>query len=204
QFSWIASLEDNWQAIRQEFLSLDKSQTDFTPYVGDGPDVPVSMQNLAGSHDWDAFHLYVGGKVQTANAAACPVTAKLLETLPMARLAGVAPEAFFSVLRPGAHIKPHHGISNVKVAVHLPLVVPDQCAIRVGEEWRSWQDGRCLIFDDSFEHEAYNRSSHVRVVLIFEVWHPDISETEAQAMTALSSCIDTWSAGAKQNLQARL
>jgi len=204
QFSWMSKLEDQWQLVKDEFLALADKQAEFTPYVGAGPGVPESMQNLAGSHDWDSFHLYVGGKVQTANAASCPVTSKLLATVPMARLAGVAPEAFFSVLRPGAHIKPHHGISNVKVAVHLPLLVNEQCALRVGDEWRSWQAGQCLIFDDSFEHEAYNRGAQVRVVLIFEIWHPDITEAEAHSMTALSASIDTWSAGARKNLLERL
>ncbi len=204
QFAWIAEFESHWQSIRKEFLSLGQAEEQFTPYVGDGPGVPAAMQNLAGSHDWDAFHLFIGGEVQTGNAASCPATTELLSQLPLARLAGVAPEAFFSILRPGAHILPHHGISNAKVAVHLPLLVPEQCAIRVGEEWRNWREGQCLIFDDSFEHEAYNRGTEVRVVLIFEVWHPDVTTTEAQVLTALSGCIDAWAADAKSNLTERL
>lgn len=204
QFDWMSDFETNWQAIRQEFLSLGQTAEQFTPYVGAGPGVPDAMQNLAGSHDWDAFHLYVGGKLQANNAASCPITTGLLEQLPLAQLAGVAPEAFFSILRPGAHIKPHHGISNAKVAVHLPLLVPEDCAIRVGEEWRSWHEGECLIFDDSFEHEAHNRGAEIRVVLIFEVWHPDLTEIEAQALTGLSGCIDRWSADARSGLLDRI
>ncbi len=200
QFSWIADFERNWESIRDEFLALEQPGVEFDPYVAAGPRVPEAMQNLAGSHSWDAFHLFVGGEEKTDNAEKVPRTIAMLRKLPLAELAGVAPEAFFSILRPGAHIRPHHGISNAKVAVHLPLIVAPQCAIRVGNETREWTAGQCLIFDDSFEHEAWNRGDSVRVVLIFEVWHPDLTESEARALTALSACIDRWTAKSRHEL----
>lgn len=203
-FAWLADFESHWTQIRGEFLALSSAETSFKPYVGDGPDVPDSMQNLAGSHDWDAFHLYAGGKVIAEHAEQCPETARLLNSLPLARLAGLAPEAFFSLLRPGAHIQPHHGISNAKLAVHLPLIVPENCFIRVGDETRGWTEGKCQVFDDSFEHEAWNQGEQVRVVLIFEVWHPDLDDAETTALTMLSGCIESWAAETKASLPASL
>lgn len=204
QFAWIEAFESRWKDLLAEFEALGKTDPEFSPYVGAGPGVPEAMQNLAGSHDWDAFHLWVGGQPKEKHCTMCPVTAGMLDELPLARLAGLAPEAFFSILRPGAHIKPHHGISNAKLAVHLPLIVPAECAIRVGEETRDWTPGRCLIFDDSFEHEAWNRGTSKRVVLIFEVWHPDLKPHEAESLTALSGSIDRWASQAKAQLQSAL
>lgn len=199
-FDWMEDFESHWQTILQEFEALGHSQPKFSPYVGAGSGVPEAMKNLAGSHDWDAFHLFMGGKPNEDNCALCPHTFGLLERLPLARLAGLAPEAFFSILRPGAHIRPHHGIANAKLAVHLPLVVPDGCAIRAGEVTREWTPGQCLIFDDSFEHEAWNRGDAERVVLIFEVWHPDLAPHETEALTLLSGSIDRWATQAKSRV----
>ena len=200
KFDWMEEFESHWREVLEEFEALGKSKPEFSPYVGAGPGVPEAMQNLAGSHDWDAFHLFVGGKPNENNCAQCPQTYGLLEKLPLARLAGLAPEAFFSILRPGAHIRPHHGISNAKLAVHLPLIVPGGCAIRAGEETREWTPGECLVFDDSFEHEAWNRGEADRVVLIFEVWHPDLAPHEAEALTLLSGSIDHWATETKSRV----
>lgn len=203
-FDWTEEFESHWREILEEFETLGKSKPEFSPYVGAGPGVPEAMKNLAGSHDWDAFHLFIGGMPNEENCTQCPRTFQLLDKLPLARLEGLAPEAFFSILRPGAHIQPHHGISNAKLAVHLPLIVPDGCAIRAGEETREWTPGKCLIFDDSFEHEAWNRGAADRVVLIFEVWHPDLAPHEAEALTLLSGSIERWAREAKRQVLSDL
>jgi aspartyl/asparaginyl beta-hydroxylase (cupin superfamily) len=89
---------------------------------------------------------------------------------------------FFSLLRPGQHIKPHYGLSNHSLTVHLPLVIPKKCWLRVGDETREWEAGRITAFDDTFIHEARNESAEERIVLIFSIWHPDLTESEQQAV----------------------
>ena len=96
--------------------------------------------------------------------------------------AAAIPETFFSVLKPGAHIPPHTGVVNVRLVCHLPLIVPPDCGIRVGSETRGWKEGECIVFDDTFEHEAWNKSGQTRVVLIFDIWNPYLSASEREGM----------------------
>ena len=108
-----------------------------------------------------------------------------LDALPLLRIPGHGPEALFSVLRPGTHIPPHTGVMNGRLTVHLPLVVPPECgALAAAHEPRAWTEGECLVFDDSFVHEAWNRSAHTRVVLIFDAWNPDLTAVEREALAA--------------------
>ncbi|MGH8399135.1 MAG: aspartyl/asparaginyl beta-hydroxylase domain-containing protein, partial [Gammaproteobacteria bacterium] len=98
------------------------------------------------------------------------------------RVAEHSPETFFSVLKPGAHIPPHTGVINTRLVTHLPLIIPPDCGIRVGNETRGWKEGECIVFDDTFEHEAWNKSDQTRVVLIFDIWNPYLTEVEREAM----------------------
>jgi aspartyl/asparaginyl beta-hydroxylase (cupin superfamily) len=91
----------------------------------------------------------------------------------------------FSLLRPGARINPHNGVHNARLICHLPLIVPSNCGFRVGNDVREWEEGKILIFDDSIEHEAWNNSDQDRLVLIFDVWRPEIEEQERREITAL-------------------
>src|SRR5262249_50224368 len=91
-------------------------------------------------------------------------------------------EMFFSRLKPGAHIPPHFGCANNRLTVHLPLIVPGDCTIRVGDQVHAWREGELFAFDDSFEHEAWSRSDKDRVVLIFESHHPDLRPDERFAV----------------------
>jgi aspartyl/asparaginyl beta-hydroxylase (cupin superfamily) len=86
------------------------------------------------------------------------------------------------VLRPGQHIKPHYGQSNHSLTVHLPLVLPKACWLRVGDETRHWRTGQVTVFDDTFIHEASNESDTERIVLIISIWHPDLTQAEQQAI----------------------
>ena len=103
---------------------------------------------------------------------------KLLDSLPLYKLNDKPFEVFFSLLKAGQHIKPHYGLSNHSLTVHLPLVVPKEGYLRVANEKVNWQEGQLIIFDDSFEHEAINLSQEDRVVLIFSVWHQELSELD--------------------------
>jgi aspartyl/asparaginyl beta-hydroxylase (cupin superfamily) len=119
-----------------------------------------------------------------------PRTISALAVAPIPRISGFSPMVMFSLLQPGTHITPHYGSTNTRLICHLPIIVPDGCAIRVGNETRSWTRGEGLIFDDSFQHEAWNRGSGTRVILLFEIWRPDISNAERDELTALFEAIE--------------
>ena len=107
-------------------------------------------------------------------------------------IAGRSPMALFSLLKPGTHIQPHHGLINTRLICHIPLIAPADCALRVGAETRAWREGEALIFDDSIEHEAWNRSNRTRVILLFEIWRPELSIEERASLTALYEAIGAY------------
>lgn len=190
EFEWIPGFEAAFEDIRAELAAVLERQNGLEPYVEHSGYVPAEWRELSGSADWNAYHLMRGGKQLARHCAQCPETVAALKRTPLVRAQGHAPEAFFSILAPGAHIPPHVGLANTKLAVHLPLVIPDDCGIRVGGETRSWRPGECLIFDDSFEHEAWNDSGETRIVLIFEVWNPALTGVERRAIQALVKAAD--------------
>ena len=108
-----------------------------------------------------------------------------LDALPLVRIRANAPEVMFSVLTPGSHILPHRGVTNTRVVCHLPLVVPEDCALVVGGETHVWREGEAVAFDDTYEHEAWNRGSSTRVVLIIDVWNPHLTAAERDAVAVL-------------------
>ncbi len=91
----------------------------------------------------------------------------------------------FSLLAPHTVIPPHVGVNNARLICHLPLIVPAGCWFRVGAETRHWRRGAAFVFDDTIEHEASNSSDDLRIVLIFDIWHPDLSTVEREAVAAL-------------------
>ena len=108
------------------------------------------------------------------------------------RILGRTPSILFSLLRPGARIPPHHGLLNARLICHLPLIVPPACGFRVGSDTRSWIEGQGWAFDDSIEHEAWNDSDHLRVVLIFDVWRPELTAIERDLVSVIVSASDTF------------
>ncbi len=105
------------------------------------------------------------------------------EAIPV--IAGRSPMVLFSVLEPGTHIEPHNGMLNTRLICHLPLVVPANCRLRVGNDTRTVKAGEMLIFDDSIEHEAWNESDEIRAILLFEIWRPELSDAERRALTVM-------------------
>lgn len=186
RFDWLPRLESATSIIREELEAALAADQGLQPYVQVDAGVdPQQWNTLNGSRAWSALHLSKGGTPVAENRARCPKTARVLDSLPLPQVPGHAPEALFSILQPGTHIPPHFGLANYKLVAHLPLVVPPDCAIRVGNETRSWTEGECLVFDDSFQHEAWNRSSARRAVLIIDIWHPDLSLAEQEGVIAL-------------------
>lgn len=180
QFPWMAEVEARTDAIREEALSLLARGSDaIRPYVRQDAGTPENKWTaLDNSLDWSAIFLWEYGERNDSVCALCPETAAALDAIPRNRIAGKAPSAFFSILKPGAHIPPHTGVTNTRAIVHLPLVVPPDCAFRVGGETREWRVGEAFAFDDTIEHEAWNRSAEPRVILIFDVWNPHLSTAE--------------------------
>lgn len=186
-FPFLAALEDATDAIRAELLDVLADEAELEPYIDmpDGAPAAATWRALNRSPRWSGYHLYRDGARVEAHCRRCPRTLAALEALPLLRIPGHGPEALFSVLRPGTHIPPHTGVINGRLTVHLPLIVPADCgALAVAQEARPWQEGRCLVFDDSYVHEAWNRSAHTRVVLIFDLWNPALTLPEREALTA--------------------
>ena len=119
-----------------------------------------------------------GGRPRRFDAAAPLPRLAALELAPLERIAGRSPFALFSKLAPGAVIAPHTGFHNSRLVCHLPLIVSDGCGFRVGNETRTWQAGKAFVFDDTIEHEARNESGDTRIVLIFNIWRPDLTADE--------------------------
>ena len=186
EFPWMQDLERHTDAIRAELLAVLGSDVGFRPFIQVPTEHPGAAywKQLNDSPSWNAFFFYRDGERNAENHARCPVTSAALDAAPLIRVAEHSPEVFYSVLKPGAHIPPHTGVVNVRLVTHLPLIVPPDCGIRVGSETRGWEEGKCVVFDDTFEHEAWNKSGQTRVVLIFDTWNPYLSAAERDGMRA--------------------
>ena len=186
-FPWLAELEAATDAIAAELDALMASErAELVPYIQYSDHVPLRQwQPLNHNPDWSALHLLQNGRRIEANARHCPATLALLERLPQPDVPGASPNAMFSLLAPRTAIPPHVGVANSRLVCHLPLVVPEGCWFRVGAQTRYWQRGEAFIFDDTIEHEALNPSDQLRIVFICDVWHPDLSAVERDAVAAM-------------------
>lgn len=188
-FPWFDELEAATDSIAEELAAvMSAERAELVPYVQYDEHLPLDQwRELNRSLDWTAIHLLQNGELVEANARYCPRTLAILENIPQPKIAGVGPNAMFSLLAPDTRIPPHVGVANTRLVCHLPLIVPEGCWFRVGAETRFWKRGEALVFDDTIEHEAMNPSDQLRVVFIFDLWHPDLSEVEREAVSALLS-----------------
>lgn len=191
-FPWFDALEARTPAIRAEALALlEGGHEAIRPYVRQPAGTPQNKwSGLDQSLAWGACFLWEYGVRNDPVCDLCPETAAALESVPRSHIPGKAPSAFFSILQPGAHIPPHTGVTNTRAIIHLPLVVPQGCEFRVGGETRAWREGEAFAFDDTIEHEAWNRSEHVRIVLIFDVWNPHLTNQEQDQLARLFAIAD--------------
>lgn len=187
QFPWLEEIEAGTDRIRAEFLEVLSSDEGFTPYITYTQDQPLNQWvELNNSPRWSAYHLLKDGQRVEPGASKCPQTMALLKKAPQPDQPGRTPVAMFSLLKPHTRIPPHNGVSNARLLVHLPLIVPEGCGFRVGNQTRQWEPGTAWVFDDTIEHEAWNNSDKLRVILIFDIWHPSLSEVERTMLTAMS------------------
>lgn len=170
-FAWITELERASAVIKKELLNLL---------------IPGSLQHhhqgLTDAGQWNVYYLYQLGRKVEEHCRRCPQTTQILDSITGLASTGLV---YFSVLTEGTHITPHCGPTNTRLRCHLGLIVPQGCRMRVGEETRSWEEGKCLIFDDSFEHEVWNSAQQARVVLVLDVWHPQLTTAERWALSQI-------------------
>jgi aspartyl/asparaginyl beta-hydroxylase (cupin superfamily) len=157
--------EEAYGGIRQELLALDN--TGFQR----------ENERIARTGAWDVFFLFQRGRKNLENCARCPCTTRLIESHSTLRtLAGLA---YFSRMSPGSRIAPHRGPTNVRLRCHLGILVPEgDCGLRVDNEIRRWDEGKCLVFNDHLKHETWNNTSSDRVVLVIDLWHPELTSRE--------------------------
>ena len=191
-FPWLEEIEARTPAIRAEAERLLASGgAAIRPYVRQDAGTPQNKWSaLDNNLDWSACFLWEYGVRNDPVCDLCPETAAALAAVPQNIVPGKAPTAFFSILKAGAHIPAHTGVTNTRAIVHLPLIVPDGCEFRVGGETRPWREGEAFVFDDTINHEAWNRSGEDRVVLIFDVWNPHLSEDERALLADFFTLVD--------------
>jgi aspartate beta-hydroxylase len=191
-FPWLSELEAKTDIIRAELAEILASvDPGLSPYVEMPPGTPANKWTEL-NHDraWSALHLWRDGQRIEEACARAPKTAKIVEKLPLAGIPGRAPTVFFSILQAGKHIPPHTGVTNTRAIIHLPLIVPPGCAFRVGGETREWIEGQAFAFDDTIEHEAWNKSDQDRAVLILDCWNPHLSEQEREMICKMFTIAD--------------
>lgn len=193
---WASQLQSSVDVIRKDALRVFAEDQKFQPFLvskGSNPTqehIKGNGADGASAPAWDAFFFYRHGERFDKNHDRCPGTSAVLESIELCRIADQAPEICFSVLGPGTQIMPHYGVSNVRLVTHLPLVVPGECALNlidVGEH--HWQDGKLMMFDDTFQHEAWNRSNSPRIVLLMDCWNPHLTVPEKIAVKQLIEMI---------------
>lgn len=179
-YDWVPRLEAAFPDILAELETLLAQQRAFEPYVQTPAGEPMGQfAALDRKLDWGAYFLWRNGQRIDHQADLCLRTeAALFAHAPLNRVPNRAPVAFFSALKPGTHIPPHNGATNTRLTVHLPLIIPPDCGLRVGGETHVWKPGELVLFDDTIQHEAWNFSDQLRVVLIFDIWHPMLTDLE--------------------------
>ena len=193
---WLAELEAATPAVQADLERVLALRPEgWAPYIAYPPGAPVNQWGeLNHSRRWSTLFFWKDGERQPAVCDACPDTAALLDRMPMARQTDFAPTAMFSALEPRTRIPPHTGSANFRLIVHLPLVLPGPARFRVGDETREWRIGEAWVFDDTIEHEAWNDADETRVILIFDIWHPALSDRERALIGAMMQAKNTWTA----------
>jgi len=193
-FPWMDAIEAGTELIRAELLALLRADEGFTPYIEYGLDQPVEQwAELNHSLRWSSYHLWKDGQPVAEHVARCPETMRLLNDSPRPDQPGRTPVAMYSLLKPRTVIPPHVGASNARLVCHLPLIIPAGCSFRVGNTVREWVPGRAWAFDDTIEHEARNDSDQLRAILIWDTWHPSLTEPERRMITAMNGALNDFS-----------
>ncbi|XP_046440384.1 aspartyl/asparaginyl beta-hydroxylase-like isoform X3 [Daphnia pulex] len=168
-------LEANWRQIRNEGVAL------LTLEAPEG--FADESEKLRDSGDWKQYELFAQGRKNAAHCTKAPVTCTLIENYPPALCK--RGQVKFSIMHPGTHVWPHTGPTNCRIRAHLGLVVPGGAQLRVGNTTDTWEEGKFIIFDDSFEHEVWHKGSSYRLVLIVDLWHPELTAEEWRSLAPI-------------------
>ena len=181
------SLSDAYEAIREEFESALREQDPHEPFMGRlSKEVERQYVSGSGQASWDAIFFDRHGRRHQAVHERYPMTSRVLDNADRCHIPRQSPETCFSILQPHTRIEPHHGVTNARLVVHLPLRVPPGCYLElVGVGRHHWREGEAFAFDDTFLHAAENPSDEVRGLLLTDAWHPELTIVERQAFTAL-------------------
>jgi aspartate beta-hydroxylase len=179
-FPWLEAVEAATEPIREELIAVLKSdESGIEPYIAFQDGLPLRQwKELNHSRRWSAYFLWNQGRKEQSHFSRCPRTAAVIAGAPQVDIPGRGPTAFFSILEAHTKIPAHTGVTNTRLTVHLPLIVPSGCGFRVGGEVREWKVGTAWIFDDTIEHEAWNDSDAPRAILIFDIWNPELTVLE--------------------------
>jgi len=190
---WVTELQSAAMDIRDEYLAYMHNNTETgAPYLDANMGADTAYDHLIGQQTWTAVHLYKDGIAQPS-LKHFPKTKAAFKNVPTVIFNGHPMEIFFSVLKPNIHIPPHFGTANTRLTSHLPLIIPsDKCRIRVANHTHHWKEGELFLFDDGWDHEAWNDSDQTRVVLIFEAWRPDLHLEEIKAIQTSFEDRDRW------------
>jgi aspartate beta-hydroxylase len=188
-FPWLDSIEAATDDIRAELIDLlQEGPAALIPYVDTQASITLPQwRELNHSRRWGVYNLWWEGVPFPDHIARFPRTVAALQAWPRCEVPGCSPTAVFSILDAKTRIPAHTGVSNTRLIVHLPLIVPPGCGFRVGAERREWHPGKAFIFDDTFEHEAWNDSDEPRAVLILDIWNPHITEAEREMVRRVTA-----------------
>ncbi|MGH6786134.1 MAG: aspartyl/asparaginyl beta-hydroxylase domain-containing protein [Novosphingobium sp.] len=191
-FAWTEALQAATPTIVGESEALLADNATFAPYVTQTAGRPQGdVHGLLGNADWSTWELTDKGEAVAERIARTPDSYQALtRDIPLCRIPNRAPSLMFSLLRPKSRIPAHTGMINTRLICHLPLIVPPGCGFRVGSETREWQSGLLMVFDDTVEHEAWNDSAADRLVLIFDIWRPEITLPEREQIATLFRVVD--------------
>ena len=192
-FPWLEPMLAAAPAMREELDA--RSELGFAPYVQNHDNRPAPNNPLLDKMDWSAHHFWQNGTIVEDNARSCPAVMEALSHAPLPHIPGRAPNAMWSRLLPGTHIAPHYGMLNTRLICHIPIRTAPGCSLRVGNDRREWQQGTAFVFDDSIEHEAINSGPETRVILLFEIWRPEIPEEDREAISRIFQAIDSFGLG---------
>lgn len=190
-FPWLDGLEAATDDMRAEVSRvLREDAAELEPYLAHPEGSPLDQwQELNRSPRWSVFYLWREGRPVDEHLARCPRTAAALAQSKLIDVPGYAPTAFFSILAPRTRIPPHTGVTNTRLVVHVPLIIPPGCRFRVGSETREWRPGQAWVFDDTIEHEAWNDSDEPRIILICDTWNMYLTEAERDLLRATMPAI---------------
>ena len=142
------------------------------------------------------------GVMQPYSEELFPKTLEALSLRPQPQVPGRTPSAMFSALQPKTRIPPHTGVSNARLVVHLPLIIPPDCSFRVGSETRRWEVGKAWVFDDTIDHEARNDSDELRVILIADIWNVFMTEQDREVYSSIVAAVDAYNGWSADKAQA--